>query len=72
MLHLVKRRGYTIDAVGVSVLGECEDVANARVRFDYGCIVCARQAGTVIPDRGSRQSMNSPTMTMIVTPAPST
>jgi len=33
VLHLVKQREYTIDAVGVSVLGECEDVANARVRF---------------------------------------
>ena len=33
VLHLVKQRDYTIDAVGVSVLGECEDVANARVRF---------------------------------------
>jgi len=33
VLHLVKRRDYTIDAVGVAVLGPCEDVANARVRF---------------------------------------
>jgi len=33
VLHLVKQREYTIDAVGVSVLGECEDVGNARVRF---------------------------------------
>lgn len=33
VLHLVKQRDYTIDAVGVSVLGLCEDVANARVRF---------------------------------------
>ncbi len=33
VLHLVKQRDYTIDAVGVSVLGACEDVANARVRF---------------------------------------
>jgi predicted dehydrogenase len=33
VLHLVKQREYNIDAVGVSVLGICEDVANARVRF---------------------------------------
>ena len=33
VLHLVQQREYTIDAVGVAVLGECEDVANARVRF---------------------------------------
>jgi predicted dehydrogenase len=39
VLHLVKRRGYTIDAVGVSVLGECEDVANARVRFEGDTVV---------------------------------
>jgi len=39
VLHLVKRRDYTLDAVGVSVLGECEDVANARVRFAGGEVV---------------------------------
>lgn len=39
VLHLVRRRDYVIDAVGVSVLGECEDVANARVRFDGGAVV---------------------------------
>ncbi len=33
VLHLVNTSDYTIDAVGVSVLGDCEDVANARVRF---------------------------------------
>jgi len=33
VLHLVKQRNYTIDAVGVSVLGVTEDVANARIRF---------------------------------------
>ena len=39
VLHLVKDRDYTIDAVGVSVLGSCEDVANARVRFANGAVV---------------------------------
>ncbi len=39
VLHLVKQREYKIDAVGVSVLGEHEDVANARVQFDSGCVV---------------------------------
>ncbi len=39
VLHLVKQREYTIDAVGVSVLGPCEDVANARVRFANGTVV---------------------------------
>ncbi|UCC29405.1 MAG: Gfo/Idh/MocA family oxidoreductase [Phycisphaerales bacterium] len=39
VLHLVKDRDYTIDAVGVSVLGTCEDVANARVRFANESVV---------------------------------
>ncbi|MBI4717838.1 MAG: Gfo/Idh/MocA family oxidoreductase [Planctomycetes bacterium] len=33
VLHLVKQPQYSVDAVGVSVLGSCEDVANARIRF---------------------------------------
>jgi len=33
VLHLVGHRECTVDAVGVSVLGKCEDVANARLRF---------------------------------------
>ncbi len=33
VLHLVQQREYVVDAVGVSVLGVCEDVANARIRF---------------------------------------
>jgi predicted dehydrogenase len=39
VLHLINEREYTIDAVGVSVLGDCEDVANARVRFAGGAVV---------------------------------
>jgi predicted dehydrogenase len=39
VLHLVQQREYTIDAVGVAVLGSCEDVANARVRFAGGAVV---------------------------------
>ena len=39
VLHLVRQREYTIDAVGVNVLGPCEDVANARVRFADGTVV---------------------------------
>ena len=33
VLHLVRSRECTVDAVGVAVLGSCEDVANARLRF---------------------------------------
>ena len=39
VLHLVQEREYTIDAVGVNVLGPTEDVANARVRFANGAMV---------------------------------
>ncbi len=39
VLHLVKSRRYKIHAVGVAVLGAHEDVANARVMFDNGCVV---------------------------------
>ena len=38
ILHLIKDRNYTIDAVGVSVLSNHDDVANARVRFSNGCV----------------------------------
>ncbi len=39
VLHLVKSRRYRIHAVGVNVLGPHEDVANARIAFDNGCVV---------------------------------
>jgi len=39
VLHLVRSRTYKVHAVGVAVLGEHEDVANARVSFDNGCVV---------------------------------
>ncbi len=38
VLHLVGAIPERIDAVGVSVLGPHEDVANARVRFANGCV----------------------------------
>ena len=38
VLHLVRDRAYTIDAVGVNILGPHEDVANARVRFSNGAV----------------------------------
>ncbi|RJP33381.1 MAG: gfo/Idh/MocA family oxidoreductase [Phycisphaerales bacterium] len=39
VLHLVQQREYTVHAVGVSVLGAHEDVANARVGFADGSVV---------------------------------
>lgn len=38
VLHLAQQRTCSVDAVGVSVLGEHEDVANARLRFEDGTV----------------------------------
>ncbi|MCP4590446.1 MAG: Gfo/Idh/MocA family oxidoreductase [bacterium] len=39
VLHLVQEIDFEVDAVGVNVLGPCEDIANARVRFANGSVV---------------------------------
>jgi predicted dehydrogenase len=38
ILHLVRAPVQTIDAVGVPVLSRREDIANARIRFENGCV----------------------------------
>ena len=38
ILHLVRSPVKSIDAVGVPVLSRCEDIANARLRFENGCV----------------------------------
>jgi len=38
ILHLVRSPVQTIDAVGVPVLSRREDIANARLRFENGCV----------------------------------
>jgi predicted dehydrogenase len=38
ILHLVRSTVDTIDAVGVPVLSRGEDIANARLRFENGCV----------------------------------
>ncbi|WP_018968981.1 Gfo/Idh/MocA family protein [Rubritalea marina] len=38
ILHLVKSPVSSIDAVGVNVLTHREDIANARIRFENGCV----------------------------------
>jgi len=38
ILHLVRSHVQNIDAVGVPVLSRGEDIANARIRFENGCI----------------------------------
>ncbi|MEP6604442.1 MAG: Gfo/Idh/MocA family oxidoreductase [Spartobacteria bacterium] len=38
ILHLVRSAVAQIDAVGVPVLSKGEDIANARIRFENGCV----------------------------------
>ncbi len=38
VLHLVRSPVQSIDAVGVPVLSRREDIANARLRFENGCV----------------------------------
>jgi len=38
VLHLVRAPVQSIDAVGVPVLSRREDIANARIRFENGCV----------------------------------
>ena len=38
ILHLVNSPVQSVDAVGVAVMTEREDIANARIRFENGCV----------------------------------
>jgi predicted dehydrogenase len=38
ILHLVRSSVQHVDAVGVPVLSSAEDIANARIRFENGCV----------------------------------
>ena len=38
VLHLVRSPIVSIDSVGTSVLSKGEDIANARIRFESGCV----------------------------------
>ena len=38
ILHLVNSPVQSVDAVGVAVTTEREDIANARIRFENGCV----------------------------------
>ena len=38
ILHFVRSPVQSIDAVGVPVLSRAEDIANARLRFESGCV----------------------------------
>jgi predicted dehydrogenase len=38
ILHLVRSPVQNIDAVGIPVLSKSEDISNARIRFENGCV----------------------------------
>ncbi|MGC6458900.1 MAG: Gfo/Idh/MocA family oxidoreductase [Akkermansiaceae bacterium] len=50
ILHLVKSPVQSIDAVGVPVLMQSEDIANARIRFENGCVANVT-ASRISPER---------------------
>jgi predicted dehydrogenase len=50
ILHLVRAPIAAIDAVGVPVLTAREDIANARIRFDGGCVANVT-ASRISPER---------------------
>ncbi len=49
VFDLVKSPVRSVDAVGAYILSKTEDIANARVRFENGC-VCDLTASRVTPD----------------------
>lgn len=50
ILHLVRSPVESIDAVGVPVLTPTEDIANARIRFENGCVANVT-ASRISPER---------------------
>jgi predicted dehydrogenase len=50
ILHLVRAPITAIDAVGVPVLTPREDIANARIRFEGGCVANVT-ASRISPER---------------------
>ena len=50
ILHLVNSPIESIDAVGVPVLMKSEDIANARIRFENGCVANVT-ASRISPER---------------------
>jgi predicted dehydrogenase len=50
ILHLVHSPVESIDAVGIPVLTRSEDIANARIRFENGC-VANLTASRISPER---------------------
>ena len=59
VLSLVRSRVRRVEALGISVLGGHEDVANARLEFECGC-VAALSASRVSHDQVRRMQVWSP------------
>ena len=53
ILHFVRSSVQTIDAVGVPVLSRGEDIANARLRFENGCVANITSS-RISPERCAR------------------
>lgn len=50
ILHLVRSPIVSVDAVGVAVMTSREDIANARIRFENGCVANVT-ASRISPER---------------------
>ena len=50
ILHLVRSPIASVDAVGVAVMTSREDIANARIRFENGCVANVT-ASRISPER---------------------
>lgn len=50
ILHLVRSPVVSVDAVGVAVMTSREDIANARIRFENGCVANVT-ASRISPER---------------------
>ena len=50
VLHLVNAPIASVDAVGIAVLTRREDIANARIRFENGCVANIT-ASRISPER---------------------
>src|SRR4026208_596271 len=54
ILHFVRSPLWSIDAVGVPVLSQSEDIANARLHFEDGCVANVT-ASRISPERMGRR-----------------
>jgi hypothetical protein len=53
IFHLVRSPVKSIDAVGIPVLSKGEDIANARIRFESGCVANVT-ASRISPEKNAK------------------